>query len=178
MNRIQRLAALALTIGAVAICRADDTNLPPVPTSPNSFFATATQYFTSFNTNNLWDTRGEASAGIASIQGPVNLANDLRLGYEVKGGLQLESVSRSSGIAGTWLSQNLGLAYGFKVNDAKLSVYADAGYNFYEAGHKYFGEVGARVSKKMTRYTFAGVGIGAQIPTGRQVFTAFAGFTF
>jgi hypothetical protein len=70
------------------------------------------------------------------------------------------------------------VGYSFKVHDAKLSVFADGGYNFAERDHRYFGEIGARVSKKTTRYTFAGVGFAVQVPTGRQTFTAFAGFTF
>ncbi len=160
----------------------DTTNTPPPPppTSATSFFQTATAYFTSFNTNAEmgWLQRGELSAGVASLQGPVNLANDLRLSYEVTHNFGLESVTRDSGIAGTWLSQAVGVNYAFKVFDAKLTLYGDGGYQFNEPDHRYFGELGLRVSKKMTRFTFAGVGIGAQIPTGRKIFTAFAGFTF
>jgi len=153
---------------------------PPIPTSSGSFFQTASAYFTTFNTNAEmgWSQKGELAAGLASLRGPVNLANNLRLAYEVAPSVALESITRDSGISGTWLSQSLGVAYSFKRWDARLIPYAAAGYRFNESSERWYGEVGLRVNKKMTRYTFMGIGLGAQLPTGRPVLTAEAGFVF
>ena len=165
---------------AIPQASADDTNLPPVPVSSSSFFETATAYFTSFNTNAEmgWIQRGELAAGIVSLRGPVNLANNLRLSYEVANDFAIEALTRDSGIAGTWLSASLGASYSFKRWDAKLTPYAHAGYRFNEPNERWFGEIGLRVNKKMTRYTFAGVGLGVQLPTGRPVLLAETGFVF
>jgi len=169
-----------LVILTCILAKGQDTNTPPVPLDTGSFFSTATAYFTSFNTNYNWKVRGEAAAGIASLQnGPANLANELRFGYNLgkSSNFSLEAVMRDSGIAGTILSGQFGAGVNFAVYDAKLTLYAHSGYHFHESD-RWFGELGARVSKKMTRYTFAGVGLGAEIPRGGRIFTAFAGFTF
>lgn len=178
MKNLITTLLFALSLSAMA---QTDTNTPPVPAGTGSFFATAQSYFTSFNTNSEmgWTQKGEVAAGIASLQnGPANLANELRFGYNLgKTHLSAEAVMRDSGIAGTILTTQAGLGLNFSVYDAKLTLYADGGYRLREPD-RWFSELGARVSKKMTRYTFAGIGLGVEVPRGSRVFTAFAGFTF
>lgn len=154
----------------------------------NTFWDTTIGYFSSFNTNldtTFATSRGEVATGVDSTQGGVSLANSFRVSYNVYSPfnspvkLSLESNTRNSGIAGTIVSQQAGLGVNFVVHDAKLTLYADGGYDFNGVKNdKYFGEIGMRAEKALTEHTFAGVGIGAQIPANRQVFQAFAGFTF
>jgi len=167
---------------------------PPPATAPaassdtGNFFTSVQSYFTSFDTNNdstFATARGELATGVDSTQGGVPLANSLRLSYNVYKPtnsavqLSLESVTRNSGIAGTLVSEQFGLGVNFIIHDAKLTLYGDGGYNFNGVkSDKYFAEIGARAEKALTTHTFAGVGIGAQLPANRQVFQVFAGFTF
>lgn len=155
-------------------------------TNTGSFYQSALSYFTSFNTN-LDNTfgleKGTIWAGVDSLQGnEVNLANSLGLSYDLYKKISVESVTRNSGIAGTLVSEQLGLGLSFVVHDAKLTAYADAGYDFglkdAKTADRIFGEVGLRVQKALTDHTYAGVGIGAQFPKNSQVFSAFAGISF
>jgi len=170
------IGTATLLIASALTSRAQSTN------SVGSFFGTVQSYFTSFNTNldtTFASERGSIWTGVDSIQGgSVALANCLGASYKVYKGLSLESVTRNSGIAGTVVSEQSGLGLNFVIHDTKLTGYADFGYALGEAKDKLYGELGLRVQKALTEHTFAGVSVGAQLPANRQVFSAFAGFTF
>lgn len=170
------LALFGLTTASAQVA----TNTPT-----GSFFTSVQSYFTSFNTN--LDGTFEASKGTVwtsadSLQGgAVPLANSIGLSYKVYKLISAESVTRNSGIAGTLVSEQAGLGLNFAVHDTRLTAYLDGGYAFGEPGgttEKLYAEVGLRVTKALTEHTFAGVGVGAQLPANRQVFSAIVGFTF
>jgi len=156
---------------------------PATPTSSTSFFNSALGYFTSFNTNldsTFGLSKGEAWAGVDALQGAqVPLANDIGVSYKIYKHVGAEAVMRNGGVTGTIISQAVGLNLNFVVHDAELTLYADGVYNIAEpVVDRMVCEIGVRVKKALTEHTFAGVGIGAQFPGNRQVFQAFAGFTF
>lgn len=191
MNKLHRSLLCALGVSAVSLLALPAsaqlaTNAPPVPstnaipTGVTSFAQTAMNYFTSFNTN-LDDTfgtqRGEAAAGIDSIQGgKVPMANSLRVSYDLYKIVSVESVTRDGGVSGGFISEQAGAGVNWVIHDAKFTVYCDGGYD--ETQKKMFGEVGARAEKALTAHTFMGAGIGTQFPRNSQVETAFVGFTF
>lgn len=176
---------LLTIIAAVALCVSaySQTNTPP---DSGSFLQSVTSYFTTFNTNldsTFGTERGSIWTGVDSIQGgDAPLANSLGLSYNIWKAVSAESVLRNSGVAGTVLSEQAGFGLSFIVHDAKLTLYADAGYNFQEESTKFedklFGELGIRAEKALTTHTFLGVGMGVRVPNSEQVFTAFGGFTF
>lgn len=174
------LAALVgLSLSLFATVLQAQTNTPP---TAGTFFDSVTGYFTSFNTNldSTFDAKGNFWTGADSIQGgDVSLAHSVGISYRLYKLIDSEVVIRNSGIAGTLVSGEAGLSLNFKVHDAKLSLYGDGGYAFNsEETDRFYGEIGVRASKALTEHTFAGVGIGAQLPANRQVFQIFAGFTF
>lgn len=159
------------------------TNAPPA--NAGSFFSTVTGYFTAFNPDltNTFSGKGTVFTSVDSIQGgAVPLANSLGLSYRLFGPVEAENVLRTSGIAGTVLSDQAGLNLGFQIIDTKLSLYADAGYDIASktssTKDQVYGEFGLRVFKALTSHTFGGVGIGVQVPNNAQVFSAYVGFTF
>ena len=179
------LAAAFIACGLSVTQAQTNTNQPPVPTSATSFAGSVQAYFTSFNTN-LDSTfglqRGEVAVGADSIQGAgVNLANSIRISYDAYKALSVEAVVRDSGISGILVSAQAGLAYNVIVHDAKLSLYVDGGSRQDEASDqkdKLYAEVGVRIQKALTEHTFAGVGMGVQMPGKVRTFSAFTGFTF
>ena len=168
-------------------------------TNPPTFFNSVESYFSSFNTNldtTFANERLELAIGVDSIQGgSTPIANSLRISYNVyhptngATAISLENVVDNSGIAGTIVSEQFGAGLSFIVHDTKLTLYADALYDFnphQSLNHKgklttdsaFGGEVGLRVQKALTIHTFAGIGIGAVIPINEQKVQAFTGFTF
>jgi hypothetical protein len=180
----QRVTLLAFLLLAMCVSAFAQTN-PPPPASAQSFFSSVQNYFTAFNTNldDTFQSRGNFWTGVDSIQGgDTPLANALGLSYTLYKKIDAHSVTRTGGVAGGLISQQAGLGLSFVVHDARLTLYADAGYEL-EGAHKslsdrLYGEVGVRASKALTEHTYAGVGIGGQFPANRQVFSVFAGFTF
>jgi len=174
-------------LSAVNLLAQTNAPAPTLPTSSGSFASSVQSYFTSFNTNldsTFSTARGEFAVGVDSIQGgTVPLANSLRLSVNMPGtnwlsAFSLESVTRDGGVTGGIISEQVGLGINFVVHDAKLTLFADGGYNFDDAAHRGFAEVGVRVQKALTEHTFAGIGMGAILPGNSRVFTAFTGFTF
>ena len=106
------------------------------------------------------------------------LMNSIGLSYDVWKMVSVEGVFRNSGVAGTVVDGQGGLGLSFKVHDVRLTAYADGGYGFEDDQDKIYAELGVRVLKALTTHTFAGVGIGVQLPGDRQVLSAFVGFTF
>jgi hypothetical protein len=173
------LVVALMSIGLSNVFAQVNTNTPPLPTSSSSFFETAQNWLTSFNTNNDWNSKGEMSIGVASLSNyKDNLVNDIRVGYDVFKVVSLEGGFRDTGFTGKFISAQGGLGVNVRVYDAKVTFYADGGYAFEETKEKAYGELGVRISKKMTKYTFIGVSMGEQLPRNSRVFSAYTGFTF
>ncbi len=188
MNKIKIVMAAALCIGLSqfnSLLAQTDTNTPPIPSGTGSFFDTAKNYFTSFNTNND-DTfglaKGEVAVGIDSIQGGgATLANSVRVSYNAYKSVGVDAVVLDGGVAGTIIGYQVGPALNFVIHDAKLSLYGHAGYRQEKIANdpqQLYGEIGVRVSKALTAHTFAGVGVGVRLPNQERIFSAFTGFTF
>jgi len=155
-------------------------------TNRGSFFDTVSGYFTTFNPNltNTFAAKTTLWTGVDSVQGGGStLVNEIGASYNAYGPLSVESVTRDGGVAGTLVSQQIGLGLNFTVIDTRLTLYGDAGYKLDGPSTSKFqdnlyGEIGIRVAKALTEHTFAWVGIGAQFPTKAQVFQGGIGFTF
>lgn len=192
--------ALALSLTAMAQTNAPAPGsaavsaAPAPPANTGSFLTSVQDYFTSFNTN-LDGTFGASKAslwtGVDSIQGgDAPLANDLGVSYNVyKQTLSIESVTRSGGVAGALMSEQAGIGFNVIVHDARLTLYADGGYDLAakdgltakgKATHpnRMFGEIGLRAAKALTAHTYGFVGVAAQLPKNAQVFSAGVGITF
>lgn len=172
--------------------------------APGTFFNSIQNYLTSFNTNldsTFGNERAAVWTGADSIQGgSVSMANALGISYDLKRfanrsdtnlfstSISAESVTRNSGIAGTLVSEQLGLGLNIIVHDVKLTGYLDGGYDLalkpesfnqvIQTRDRLYGEVGIRVAKALTTHTYTGVGIAAQFPRNSQVFSWIAGFNF
>lgn len=194
-----KLLILSL-VSALGLSAPAQTNTPPAPPeNSGTFFSSVADYFSSFNTN-LDDpvsaSRGSLWTGADSIQGgKVSLANSLGLSYNVYQPSNapvrfgFESVTRNSGVAGTLVSEQVGPRLSFIVHDTTITGYADPLYDFDPDTHvnakgktitdgAFKVEIGLRLQKQLTTHTFAGTGIGAQLPKAKQIFQVFAGFTF
>lgn len=177
----QILLALLLSVSSSLVAQVVPINLPAnvpvIPTDQTSFINSAIGYFSAFNTNLLWLDRGEVVTGVDSIQNSsVNLANSLRVSYDIWKVVSAEVGIRNSGIAGTIVDYKGGIGLNFKVVDTKLTLYGDGGYS--RVDRRALGEFGIRVSKKLTSHTFAGIGLGVIVPQNAQVFQAFAGVSW
>jgi hypothetical protein len=175
------LLAFTLTLSAQENTNVFQTpSTPPLPVGPASFIGTVGQWLTVSDTNNVWDQKLSISAGIDSIQGgSVNLANSFRIGYDFIPLLGIESVTRDSGVQGTIVSEQVGLALNVHHVDMVGSLYLDGGYNkFQPRRDRLFLEIGLRVSKKVSRFVFVGIGIGEQFPAQARVLSAFTGIVF
>ena len=193
---------IKLFIALCALCASAftlDAQTSPPPSDGN-FFNSVTGYFTSFNTNLEADVaaaRGSFWTGADSLQGngTVPLANSLGLSYNLYQPTNapvhvgLESVTRNSGVAGTIVSEQIGPNLKLIIHDVTLTLAADPFYDFAAQDTKNAKaktvkadrigfEVDLRLQKQLTAHTFAGTGIGVQLPKNRQIFQVFAGFTF
>lgn len=168
-------------------------NVSAQSNTPVSFIHTVEGYFISHNpdlTNTFGAThKADIWTSLDSIQGDkasaAKLADAVGIAYTVYDHLSLENVLRTSGIAGTIVSDQFGVGLNFTVIDTRLTLYGDGGYNIensHLAGTKFkdnlFGEVGIRVKKALTENTYAGIGLGVQLPNAAQVYQVVAGFTF
>lgn len=176
------LLGLTLTLSA-------QTNTPPAPASlPDTILG----YFSSFDTNLVtFENRFDLWTGASSIQGAATpLVNDIGLSYDLyhssttnRGSghiaFDLENTIRNSGVAGSVISEQGGLGFNVIVWDTKLTLYGNGGY-FLDRGesHKVYGEVGLRAKKGIGQHFYLGVGVGAQFPLSRQIYSAFTGVTF
>lgn len=180
LREVMVIVGLLMMLTMLVLPARAQAQTAPAPGS-GSFLSSLNTYFLSFNTNldSTFASKGTLWTSADSLQGgDVNLANSLGFSYTVWKSVAAESVTRNSGVAGTLISEQFGLSLSWQVHDVKLSAYADAGYDFHATKDKFYGEVGLRVMKALTEHTFAGVGIGAQLPANRQVFSALVGFTF
>lgn len=199
-TKIGSLLTVGLCLLALsAAAQSTNTPLPAPPQNAGTFFSSVADYFASFNTNldeSVFAARGKLWTGADSIQGGnVSLANSLGLSYNIyqptNSAVRLgaESVTRNSGVAGTLVSEQIGPQINFVIHDTTITGYGDGLYNFDPASHvnkkgktikdnPLGAEIGLRLQKALTVHTFAGTGVGAQLPKPRQVFQVFAGFTF
>ncbi len=169
-----------LAFSAVSVAQ---TNVNP-PTV--SFIDSVQSFFSTFNTNLITFSgakKGSFWTGVDSIQGAeIPLANSIGFGYRLHKIIDGECVIRNSGVAGTLTSSQVGVSANFVTYDAKFTVYIHEGYNLagseFDRKSRFYTEFGARVSKALTDNTFAGVGIGAQLPNNNQIVSVHAGFTF
>jgi hypothetical protein len=164
---------------------------PAPPTSPQTFFQTLGQWFSSQNTNldtfqsdrfSLWagmDNLGN-SLTTASIGGDFYLGaadtNGVRSGL---GALSLEGNFRNATVAGTVVTAQAGFGYSWVSHDIKLTAFLDGGNRF--DTHQPYLAGGVRIKKALTPNTFAGIGIELPIYLNHQsdlspTFSIFTGF--
>ncbi len=179
-----------LITATISMMAQTDTNTPAPPQSSPAFWTTALNWLKSSNPNNegTFFSRGEAWAGVVSLQGSVNIANEIGLSYKVyqptnsNFSVSIEAVTRDSGITGFFLSEQIGPCLNVKVKDVELSIYADAQYDLRAEGKSTLdnihAEIGARVKKAMTQNTFIGVSMFTQVPGEVRGFGGYLGFTF
>lgn len=179
---MKKLMLIGLITALAVIGVNAQTNTPS-----QAFYRTVMDYFTTFDTNSTTfiEERGSVWTGVDSIsESDVSLANSLGISYKLgKTAISAESVLRNSGVAGTLVSEQVGIGLNFVVYDAKLTLYGDAGYDFLlkdvkRETDRLFGEIGLRAQKAMTKRTYAGASFGVQVPESKQVFSVFAGFTY
>lgn len=170
------MAILALPVVA-------QTNTPPQ--DAKQFYQTAMDWVTKFNPDldgSFTNNHGQLYMGVDNLQGSAaNLADDIGISYKIWKSISLESNTRTTGIAGTILSEGFGFGLNFPIHDAQLTLYAEGVANLYKGvatSDRFCGEIGLRLQKALTTRTFAYIGIAAQLPKNAQVFSAGAGFTF
>lgn len=184
-RRTSQIIFLICVIGAICgLTASAQTNLPALPVNNITFFQSLQAYFTTFNpelestfaSNNFC-----AWAGVSSVQGAgVPLQNEIGFSATVKKSFSTEVVFHDAGVAGVIVNVQAGPAFNFVVHDTKLTLYGHGGYNISSEvdGDRVYGEFGVRVQKALTKNTFAGLGMGVQVPRGTRVFTVFTGFVF
>jgi hypothetical protein len=168
------LCLLLLTIPA----RAQDPQAPP--TSPQSFFTTIGQWFSSQNTN--LDTF--SSDRFSLWAGMDNLGNQLTTAsiggdFYIYDKLSLEGNFRNATVAGTVVTAQVGFGYSWISHDIKLTAYLDGGNRF--DTRQPFLAPGIRIKKALTPNTFAGLGLelpiylkhGSDLSPTFSIFTGF-----
>src|SRR5580658_503270 len=116
--KIQKLASKILVglallggMGALpATVKAQSSPTNSVPASPQNFFQTAANYFTSANTNYTWTGNTLEVAGGADYMSSVTWANYLDAQYDI-GRFDISAKMRNAGIAGTVDSAEAGIGY-------------------------------------------------------------------
>ncbi len=177
------LCAGAFLTGFAIGANAQDNPPPTPPPTPVSFFQSVGSYFTSNDTNlDLSTGKAELWTGMA-YQSGVNFAADLGIRYKLSkpgaaSGVALESVTRNAGIAGTIVSQNIGVAYCIYNHAIELSGGLDVGYRFDE--YKPDLSVFLDARKALTVNTFAGLRLAVESDFRHQplapVFSVLVGF--
>ncbi len=133
LARILLIAGLCLSAFTVS-SQVLNTN---VPVTPQQFYQTALDYFTSFNTNSVtWLTdRGSVQVGASYVSG-VNVASTLGFTYNIVGastngnGFELRGQFDNAAIAGNILGASAGVGYHVSLYDARLSGYLKGGYDW------------------------------------------------
>jgi hypothetical protein len=177
MKKLFALALLALA--AVSAQAQTNTN-----TSPQSFFGTAFDYVTKFNTNlTTFGTNSPYELWMgAAYQSGLNIG--AQVGLEAKPfsgvpGLTLGSVTTMAGIGGTFAEQEADLGYSIVHYDTEFGVGLGGVYGFQE--NTFQGAIYAEIKKAMTQNTFAGTRIEGVFGSGKPsqpIVSVFAGFTF
>ena len=195
MKKLLTVTALSFTLSFTATAQLA-TNPPAPPTGMAGLGQTVLDYFTVFNTNldsTFGDNRFCLWTGASSVQNSPSgsLMNDLGASYDLwrptpstnsttKTAISLELDTRNGGVAGSLVSAQAGAGFSVIIHDVRATLYLDGGAYLDKTVNRnsFFGEVGVRVFKAFGAHFFGGVGMGAQFPDNRQVFSAFAGATF
>jgi hypothetical protein len=158
------LLVLALLIGIEANAQ---TN---APISPENFFQTAANYFTSANTNYTWTGNTLEVAAGADYMSSVNWANYLDAQCDL-GRFGIEAKMRNAGIAGTVDSVEAGVGYTLiSYYSVKLEAGIDGGYDLNRNAALI--EPKLTLRDKLTPNTFLGLAISLPVWTnGRPLNT-------
>jgi hypothetical protein len=117
-------------IGALPVtASAQSSTTNALPVSPQNFFQTAANYFTSANTNYTWTGNTIEVAAGADYMSSVNWANYLDAQYDI-GRFNIAAKMRNAGIAGTVDSAEAGIGYTLiSYYSVKLEAGIDGGYD-------------------------------------------------
>ncbi len=173
-NKIEILIVLVLVLGSGARAQTNS------PTSPQNFFQSVEQYFTSANTNYNWAGNTFEIAAGADYMSSVNWANYLDLQYDLGSTLSsqnsqpacldrfaLEAKIRNAGVAGTVVSAEAGLQCTLiSYYSVKLQAGVDGGYDLER--NAAIIEPKLTLRDKLTPNTFAGVCLSLPIWAGGQ----------
>lgn len=182
-----KVQSLILAVGVGMALRpttavfAQTTNGPVGLTSP-SFFASAENYFTSFNTNYTWShVTLEAATGYKQVTG-VNAASTLEVQRDFSGRWEVGLAAQFSGVGSPVNALQAQVGYGWVEHfDTKLEADLRAGYDWTRSAAVV--EPVVFVSKKLTPNTFLKTGVSLPIYSrGRfnrtPTFYLETGFTF
>lgn len=129
--------------------------------SPQNFFQTAANYFTSANTNYTWAGNTLEVAAGADYMSSVNWANYLDAQYDI-GRFAIEAKMRNAGIAGTVDSMEAGVGYTLiSYCSIKLEAGVDGGYDL--SRNTALIEPKLTLRDKLTANTFLGLSISLPI---------------
>jgi hypothetical protein len=146
-----------LSAGFIADAQLPSTNLP----SPQNFFQTVGNYFTSANTNYTWASNTLEVAIGADYMSSVNWANYVAAQFDV-GRFDVGAKMRNAGIAGTVDSLQASIGYPvIEFFSVKLEVGIDGGYDL-DRGAAIF-EPRLTLRDKLTPNTFLGLSLSLPI---------------
>lgn len=159
-------AFLTFHCSAQTLSNATNTTItltpPAAPYTPMDFMNDVGAYFSSVNTNLTWTNTPAELWTAMNYESGVNTSAELGFSYDVyKPSANLaispEVAMRNAGVAGTVVSEQLGVGLSIFHYDLKLTGYGDGGFD--NVANKPFGEVGARVKKKMNASMAAGISL-------------------
>lgn len=161
------MAALSFNVHAQSTNNTPPTP-PPVPASPEAFYAEAFGWFTSFNPSNTWtgDTFELAVGG--DYENGVQWANFIEPQYDVNGGnFVIGDEMRNAGIGGVVESDEAEIGYAIEsMFDLRVEAKLLGGYSLeYRAGMI---EPKLDIRKKLTTQTFLGLYISEPIYVGKN----------
>lgn len=170
----QNVQAQMAAVAELAI--AGQVNAPPAPTNapptPGTFLGSVLGYFS--NTSDLQTFQTNDTLDIwtgAEYVNNLNTAATLGFSYNIwkqaqadPFGFGLESQTRNAGVAGTILSQGIGINVQKVYRDIKLEAFAEGEKNF--VLNTFDAEVGVRIFKALTDNTFGGFGVSEFIGGG------------
>ena len=149
-------------IGILPVTAGAQTSITnSLPVSPQNFFQTAANYFTSASTNYTWTGNTLEVAAGADYMSSVNWANYLDAQYDL-GRFALEAKMRNAGIAGTVDSTEAGIGYTLiSYYSVKLEAGVDGGYDLNRNAALI--EPKLTLRDKLTANTFLGLSISLPI---------------
>jgi hypothetical protein len=173
MNKITKIIAMLALATGLAVSSGysqTSTNAPAPPPTPQAFYNSVIDYFSSNDTTlqftkfKMW-TEGD-------YQNNINFADKIAASidlyttdstYTNAVAIGAEGGMRNAGVAGTIVDGTFGAVLSYNVHAIRLEGYVDGGYSAISS--EGFAEIGFRAEKKLTPNTFAGLSMGLQIPT-------------
>lgn len=156
------LSLLCVIIALLALPAFSQTN--PPPTTVPQFYQTALDWVTHADTNStIFEPQNchlELQVGADYVQG-VNATASIGLEYHVWQNVVIDSITKNAGIAGTVVSQQLGVGISFHYFNIEFTGLIDGGYDLQRS--KAFFEPRLEIKKGLTARTYMGVGLGAKI---------------